>query len=180
MEAKNFRERLHGVRAFAFDVDGVLTNSRVLITERGELLRNANTRDGYALHAAVLAGYPVAIITGGVQEGVRERYASLGIGDVYMGVRDKVAALEDFCERRVVGADEVLYMGDDIPDYAVMQRVGMPTCPFDASPEIRLISLYVSPFSGGEGCVRDVLEQVMRLHGNWMMGEGAHREEQDC
>ena len=175
MEAKNFREALRAVRAFAFDVDGVLTNSRVLINERGELLRNANTRDGYALHQAALAGYPIAIITGGFQEGVGHRYAALGITDVYLGAYDKVEALKDFCKKRMVSAESILYMGDDLPDYEVMQRVGMPVCPLDASSDILNISRYVSPYAGGEGCVRDVVEQVMRLQEKWRVGgeEGA-------
>lgn len=167
MEPKNFREELHKVKAFAFDVDGVLSSSNVLVDERGVIYRNANTRDGYALQQAVRAGYPIAIITSCTHEGVRLRYGEIGISDIYLGARNKAEAMDDFCAKRGLSLENVLYMGDDVPDYAVMQRVGMPTCPVDAITEIQRIAKYVSPYGAGAGCVRDVVEQVMRLHGKW-------------
>lgn len=169
----NFRESLGDVRAFAFDVDGVCTNNRVLISESGQLLRNSNTRDGFAISTAIRAGFPVAIITGGRNEAVRLRFRELGIEDIYLAVPDKVVALEDFCARHALSPSEILYMGDDIPDLHVMRAVGFPTCPWDAAPEIQEIALYVSPFRGGDGCVRDVIEQVLKLHGKWGFSAGA-------
>lgn len=177
MEAKNFREGLQNVRAFAFDLDGVLSSSEIVVDEQGEMYRKANTRDGFALQLAVRAGYPIAIITGCVHEGVRRRYSSIGINDIYLGVRNKAEALEDFCTTRGVSQARVLYMGDDLPDYEAMQRVGMPTCPLDAIAEIQRVAKYVSPFGGGAGCVRDVVEQVMRLQGKWVEdGAGCQRQ----
>lgn len=167
MEAKNFREGLQNVLAFAFDVDGVLSSSDVLVDELGAIYRKANTRDGYALQRAARAGYPIAIITSCTHEGVRLRYSEIGIEDIYLGVRDKAEAMEDFCAKRGVPPARVLYMGDDVPDCEVMLRVGMPTCPLDAIAEIQRIAKYVSPYGAGAGCVRDVVEQVMRLHGKW-------------
>lgn len=173
MLVRNFRALLSNVCAFAFDVDGVCTNNQVLISERGELLRCSNTRDGYAIHTAVELGYPVAIITGGSTESVADRFRKLGVKDVYLACRDKVTALEEFCLVHGLKPEQVLYMGDDLPDYGVMQRVGVPTCPADASPEIRELAVYVSDRPGGDGCVRDVIEQVLRLHGKWTACPGA-------
>lgn len=173
MVVRKFRESLRQVRGFAFDVDGVCTNSRALISESGQLLRMSNMRDGYAIGSALRAGFPVAIITGGRNEGMARRFRDLGVEDVYMAVRDKEEALEDFCLCRSLSPEEVLYMGDDLPDYGVMRRVGFPTCPWDAAPEIREISVYISRYGGGEGCVRDVVEQVLKLHGKWGYAPGA-------
>lgn len=167
MEAKNFREGLQRVQAFAFDVDGVLSSSDVLVDERGAVYRKANTRDGYALMQAVRAGYPIAIITSCTHEGVRLRYGAIGITDIYLGVRAKAEALGDFCSKRQILPEHVLYMGDDLPDLEVMLRVGMPTCPQDAIADIQHVAKYVSPYGAGAGCVRDVVEQVMRLQGKW-------------
>jgi len=132
-----------------------------------------SVRDGYAIHTAVELGYPVAIITGGSTESVADRFRKLGVKDVYLACRDKVTALEEFCLVRGLKPEQVLYMGDDLPDYGVMQRVGVPTCPADASPEIRELAVYVSDRPGGDGCVRDVIEQVLRLHGKWTACPGA-------
>jgi 3-deoxy-D-manno-octulosonate 8-phosphate phosphatase (KDO 8-P phosphatase) len=165
---KNFKEQLHHVKAFAFDVDGVFTDGMVIIHPSGELLRSSNTRDGYAVHKAVQQGYPVAIISGGKSEAVGVRFRGLGVTDIYLGAFDKVEALEDFRFKYGLELSEILYMGDDLPDYEVMQRVGFPTCPADAVPEIINISAYISSFRGGEGCVRDVIEQVLKLKGVWL------------
>jgi len=165
----NFKERLHNVKAFAFDVDGVFTDGTVLIHPSGELLRSSNTRDGYAVHKAVQQGFPVAIISGGKSESVRERFKGIGVTDIYLGVSDKVDALEDFRFKYGFELSEILYMGDDLPDYDVMLRVGFPTCPADAAPEIVAISHYISIYGGGKGCVRDVIEQVLKLKGLWLI-----------
>jgi 3-deoxy-D-manno-octulosonate 8-phosphate phosphatase (KDO 8-P phosphatase) len=162
----NFKERLSGVKAFVFDVDGVMTDGSLLVLQ-DELHRTMNIRDGYALHAAANAGYPVCVISGGKSESVRTRLNNLGITEVHLGIKDKTAVLNEFMTRRGLERAEILYMGDDLPDLEVMRLLEVRCCPADAAPEIRSISIYISPFNGGRGCVRDVIEQVMRLHGNW-------------
>ena len=162
----NFKELLSGVKAFVFDVDGVMTDG-MLVVLQDELHRMMNIRDGYALHAASTAGYPICIISGGKSESVRTRLNNLGITEVHLGVKDKTVVLNQFLTAHGLSSAEILYMGDDLPDLDVMRLVGVRCCPADAAPEIRAISLYISPIAGGRGCVRDVIEQVMRLHGNW-------------
>lgn len=164
---KNFKELLGQVKAFVFDVDGVFTDGTIILHPSGELLRTSNTRDGYAVHVAVERGFPVAIISGGKSESVRQRFQGLGVTAIYLGVNDKLEALNDFRFKYGLELSDILYMGDDLPDYEAMQRVGIPTCPRDAAPEIKQISLYISSFDGGKGCVRDVIEQVLRLNGKW-------------
>lgn len=160
---------LKKIKALAFDVDGVLsTNNVVLFDGNGQPCRTANIKDGYALQLAVKCGFQVAIITGGRSEAVHTRYKNLGIQDVFMGAAVKITCLEGWMCMYGLQPEEVLYMGDDIPDYEVMRACGCPCCPADAASEIRDIALYVSDKRGGEGCVRDVVEQVMRAHGKWM------------
>jgi len=163
----NHLERFHAIHTFIFDVDGVLTDSSVLILEDGKLLRKMSIRDGYAIKQAVLAGYRICVITGGKSEGVRSRLLNLGVSDVYLGKDDKLEAYEELVGLYELDQDGILYMGDDVPDYPVMRKVGLPTCPANAAPEVLGIAQYVSPYRGGEGCVRDVIEKVMRLHGKW-------------
>lgn len=164
---QNFKELLNNVKAFAFDVDGVFTDGNVVLHPSGELIRTTNTRDGYAVHVAIERGYPIAIITGGNSQSVKDRFKGLGVTDIYLGANDKVEALEDFRFKYGIELSEILYMGDDLPDYDVMKKVGIPTCPADAAPEIKGLSVYISNYSGGKGCVRDVIEQVMRLNDKW-------------
>jgi len=164
----NILERFKKIRTFIFDVDGVLTNGELIIFEDGSLVRKMNVRDGYAMKWALQQKYQIAIITGGSSKGVTERLRLLGIEDIYTGVQNKKEAYADFLAKKQVREENILYMGDDIPDYEVMRRVGFPTCPQDAAPEILEISQYVSPFEGGAGCVRDVIEKVMRINGKWM------------
>lgn len=164
---KNFKELLGHVKAFVFDVDGVFTDGTIILHPSGELLRTSNTRDGYAVHVAVERGFPVAIISGGKSESVRKRFQGLGVTDIYLGAIDKLEALNDFRFKYGLELSDILYMGDDLPDYEAMQKVGIPTCPRDAAPEIKQISRYISSFDGGKGCVRDVIEQVLRLNGKW-------------
>lgn len=166
-QLETFRE----VRAFVFDVDGVFTNNEILVMENGDLLRTMNVRDGYAVKLAIKAGYPVAIITGGTSEGVTKRLQVLGVTDIYSGVGDKVPALRDFMGRHNISPGEILYMGDDLPDYPVMRMVGLPCCPHDAVPEVLGVATYVSHLPGGGGCVRDVVEKVMKLAGQWFEKE---------
>lgn len=164
---------LRKIKALAFDVDGVLSAATITMAEDGTPLRTVNIKDGYALQLAVKKGLHVAIITGGNTPAVRVRYEGLGIKDIYMGCAVKVKAYEDFLSRHSLLAEEVLYMGDDIPDYEVMGLCGCPCCPADAAPEIREASLYVSHLAGGYGCGRDVTEQVLRAQGKWMDGKTA-------
>jgi 3-deoxy-D-manno-octulosonate 8-phosphate phosphatase (KDO 8-P phosphatase) len=162
----NFKERLNRVRCFIFDIDGVLTDGSLIVMPE-ELIRVMNIRDGFALKEAVNAGYHVCIISGGKSESVRSRLSNLGINDIYLGVEFKSAVMDEIVNTYGLQPDEILYMGDDLPDYEVMKRAGVPCCPHDAATEIRELSVYVSPRNGGSGCVRDVIEQVMRLHGKW-------------
>ena len=164
----NFKELLSKVKAFAFDVDGVFSKSNFFLDTDGEYVRSMNIKDGFATQLAVKKGYPIAIITGGNSESVRKRFKDLGVTDIYMASSYKLDDLKDFLFKYDLKADEVLYMGDDLPDYEVMKTVGIPTCPADAAVEIQEISAYISDKKGGKGCVRDVVEQVMRAQGTWM------------
>ncbi|MEZ5072562.1 MAG: HAD hydrolase family protein [Bacteroidales bacterium] len=164
----NFKEGLKSVKAFAFDVDGVLSRPEVYLHPGGELMRSMNTKDGYALQYAVKRGYPVAIITGGKTESVGVRFRGLGITDIYLGSTYKPDHFTDFLYKYGLEAADVLYMGDDLPDYEVMKMCGVACCPADAVEEIKALAHYISPFPGGTGCARDVIEQVLRLHGRWM------------
>lgn len=170
---KNYKEYLNKVNTFIFDVDGVLTDGSIQISSQGELLRTMNIKDGYALKTANLAGYHVCIISGGKNEGVRKRLRDLGITNIFLGVEDKVEKLDEFFDIYSINAENVLYMGDDIPDLYPMKLVGMPCCPQDAAPEIKEISRYVSHKKGGKGCVRDVIEQVMKVQGKWLKNHNA-------
>jgi 3-deoxy-D-manno-octulosonate 8-phosphate phosphatase (KDO 8-P phosphatase) len=164
----NFKEELRKVKAFIFDVDGVLSDAKIYLHPGGELMRSMHIKDGYAIHYAIRKGYPVCIITGGNSGAVEERFRNLGVEDIYLRSKNKVEDLRDFLAKYGLVPENVLYMGDDLPDYNVMKEVGFPTCPADAVEEIKSISLYISDKSGGEGCVRDIIEQVLRLHGRWM------------
>lgn len=166
--SKSYKEIMNDITTFIFDVDGVLTNSSVHITPTGEMLRIMNIRDGFAMKAAVESGYHVCIISGGSNEGVRIRLKNLGIKDIHLACPDKVQNFKEYIEMYNIKPEQVLYMGDDIPDYHVMKLVGLPTCPQDASPEIKTISNYISHKNGGRGAVRDVIEQVMKVQGKWM------------
>src|SRR5690606_38748280 len=164
---KSYKELMNDITTFIFDIDGVLTDSSVHVTPTGEMLRIMNIRDGFAMKAAIESGYNVCIISGGSNEGVRIRLKNLGINDIHLASPDKVKTFNDYTELRNINPDHVLYMGDDIPDYHVMQLVGLPTCPQDASPEIKGISKYISHKNGGKGAVREVIEQVMKVQGKW-------------
>ena len=156
------------IKALAFDVDGVLSANTITLHPSGEPQRTANIKDGYALQLAVKRGLHLAIITGGRTEAVRQRYEGLGIEAVFLGCAVKITTYDKWTASHNLSDDEVLYMGDDIPDYEVMQRCGCPCAPADAAPEIRALARYVSQYAGGQGCVRDVVEQVLRAQGLWM------------
>jgi 3-deoxy-D-manno-octulosonate 8-phosphate phosphatase (KDO 8-P phosphatase) len=169
---ENFKTKLTRVKAIVLDVDGVLTDGSVTLMPDGEQVRVMNIKDGYALQLAVKKGYKVAIISGGRSEMVRKRLNGLGITDIYLGAHTKIDVYKELLEIYSLTDDDILYMGDDIPDYEVMKRVGVPTCPNDAAQEIKDICLYVSYNKGGKGAVRDVLEQVMKVQGKWFDDDG--------
>lgn len=163
----SYKQLLPNITTLIFDVDGVLTNGIVTIMPDGEMIRNMNIKDGYALKSAVNAGFNVCIISGGTNEGVRTRLANLGIKDIYLGAHNKIKQYNELVEKYNLKPENVLYMGDDVPDFPVMKLVGMPCCPNDAAREIQQVSKYISDKKGGEGCVRDVIEQIMRVQGKW-------------
>ena len=162
-----FLEKLHHIKAFIFDVDGVLTDGLVHVTETGEQLRQFNIKDGYALQLAVKRGYPVAVITGGKSKGIELRLKGLGIEHIYLGVDSKLEVYTKFINEQQLSAEQILYVGDDLPDLPVMKVVGLPVCPADAAEEIKSISTYISPKAGGKACVRDVIEKVLKIQNKW-------------
>ncbi len=155
------------INTIVLDVDGVLTDGTLLVMPGGLMVRRMNIKDGYALQLAVKKGYHVAIISGGDSPEVKERLLKLGVTDVYMKVHDKLSVLQEYLLLNGLDAANTAYMGDDMPDYDVMQHVGMPSCPADAASEIKKLSAYVSPLNGGAGCVRDLIEKIMRVRGDW-------------
>lgn len=163
----NILERFSKITTFVFDVDGVMTDGSIGIVAGNEYVRTMNTKDGYVLQLAVKKGYRLGVITGGFVPAVVERMNNLGIFDVYHKIHHKIECFDTYCEKYQLKTDEILYMGDDIPDYDVMQKVGVACCPADAVPEIRAIAHYISPYNGGKGCVRDVIEKVLKIHGQW-------------
>ncbi|MGY8909314.1 MAG: KdsC family phosphatase [Flavobacteriales bacterium] len=163
----SYKQLLPKINTFIFDVDGVLTNGMLTIMPDGELVRHMNVKDGYAMKIALNKGFKVCIISGGTNKGVKSRLAALGILDIYLGAHDKIKQYNELVEKYNLKPENVLYMGDDIPDIPVMQKVGLASCPNDAVPEVQQISKYISYKKGGEGCVRDVIEQVMRVQGKW-------------
>ncbi|WP_346854510.1 HAD hydrolase family protein [uncultured Draconibacterium sp.] len=169
-----FKEELKEVKAFVFDVDGVLSKDTSPLNEDGDPVRTANVKDGFAIRSAIKAGYPVAIITGGFIERVRLRYEKLGVEHFYDKARNKVECLHDFLSKTGIDAKNVLFMGDDLVDFRVMHEVGLPTCPKDAVHEIKEISKYISDKNGGEGCVRDVIEQALKSQHKWFTEEMLH------
>jgi 3-deoxy-D-manno-octulosonate 8-phosphate phosphatase (KDO 8-P phosphatase) len=164
---KNYKEYLKDITTFIFDVDGVLTDGSILVTTKGEMLRKMNVKDGYALKTAITKGYNICIITGGNNQGVIERLKGLGINDIYFGAHHKEEPLEEYLEIYDINPENVLYMGDDMPDIPPMKRVKLATCPQNAIAEVKAISDYVSHKNGGEGCVRDIIEQVLKVRGDW-------------
>jgi len=163
----NFKELLPAITTFAFDIDGVLTDGMVLPTTDGDLLRRMNIKDGFALQHAVKKGYRVVIISGGASKSVEIRLKRLGIDDIFLAAKDKVKILNSYMNEHGLKASEIIYMGDDIPDLEVMKLCGVKTCPKNAAIEIKQISDYISDKDGGQGCARDILEQVLRCNGDW-------------
>ncbi len=164
---KSYKEYLKDITTFVFDVDGVFTDGSLLITTDGEMLRKMSVKDGYALKVALDKGYNICIITGGTNEGVRNRLKALGVTDIYMGAHHKIDAMEEYLDIYQIDPENVLYMGDDIPDIPPMKVVALATCPQNAVAEVKSICNYISHIKGGHGCVRDVIEQVLKVRGDW-------------
>lgn len=164
---ENYKHKLNHIKAFVFDVDGVLTNGQLLVTDDGKLLRSMNVKDGFALKNAIKKGYKICIISGGNNPGVESRLVNLGIDQVFLGVDDKVECLDQFAQQENLDFEQIAFMGDDLPDYQPMQKVGLAAAPQDAVPEIKKIAHYVSHLHGGNACVRDLIKQVLSVHANW-------------
>jgi len=163
----NYKVKLSKIKAFAFDVDGVFTDGSVLVTEEGGFLRTHNAKDGYAVKVATLSGYPVAIITGGSAPSIKLRFAPLGIDDVYLTSINKMPDFMDFCSKHNLHPSEVLFMGDDIPDIEIFKICGLACCPSDAVNEVKEVCEYISNYPGGRGCVRDIIEQTLKIKDLW-------------
>ncbi|MDR2148054.1 MAG: HAD hydrolase family protein [Tannerella sp.] len=159
---------LKQIKAFLFDVDGVLSANKIPLALNGDPMRTANIKDGFAIHLAVKKGFELGIITGGYTEAVQIRYERLGVQHIYMRSSIKINDYEDFKMISGLKDGEIIYCGDDLPDYEIMQKVGLPVAPADASPEIKRIARYISPFNGGDGVARDVIEQTLKVQGLWM------------
>jgi 3-deoxy-D-manno-octulosonate 8-phosphate phosphatase (KDO 8-P phosphatase) len=164
---KSYKEKLPALKAFMFDVDGVLTDGRVYLMQ-DEIVRALHSKDGYALQYASKMGYKTFIITGGSSQEVKQRLLNLGVTEVHLSCHHKLSTYEDILKRHQLSDEQVLYMGDDIPDIPVLQRVGVSTCPQDAAIDVKNVVDYHSPYDGGKTCVRDVIEQTLRVQGNWM------------
>ena len=164
---------LGNITTIIFDVDGVLSASTIPVGDDGEPLRTVNIKDGYAIQLAVKMGLRLAIITGAREEAIARRFTKLGMKDIFLGCGRKIERYETYKEENAIKDGEIIYVGDDIPDYEVMKRCGCPCCPADAAPEIKELAVYVSPRNGGAGCVRDILEQVLKTQGKWLSTEKA-------
>ncbi len=170
----NYKEKLLKVNTFIFDYDGVLTDGTVVLLSSGDALRTANVKDGYALQLAVKKNFKVAIISGGYSESMLRRFESLKISDVFLGVDKKIEVYNEYLKNNNLLDENVLYMGDDIPDYEIMLKAGVPTCPCDAAEEIKSKATYISHLGGGKGAARDVIEQVLKVQGLWMNDDAYH------
>lgn len=169
----NYREKLHQITTFIFDFDGVLSDGKIYTFPDGDMIRTTNVKDGYAIHYAQKLGYRMAIISGGYSETMLKRFSNFPEMEIYMRVNDKVKVFEEYLDKHQITCDEVLYMGDDIPDLQLMQMAGVTCCPEDAAEEIKAVADYISHKQGGAGCVRDVIEQTLKAQGKWM-GKDAH------
>ena len=176
MTNTNYKAILPQIKTFIFDVDGVLTDGKVLVTTEGELYRSVDTKDGYAIKCALVQGYKIVIISGGTNEGIRDRFKAFGIYDIYLGAHHKLDAYQDLMDNYDLNPEEILYVGDDVPDIPVMEKVGLSCCPADAVSDVKAMVDYVSHKKGGEGCVREVIEQVLRVQGKWRLDVGAGKD----
>ena len=155
------------IKAIMFDVDGVLSRETINTDFEGEPMRTVNIKDGYAIQLAVKLGLRIAIITGGNAEAIRQRYSRLGVEEIHLGSSVKIDVMRDLMKRLDLKAEEIMFMGDDIPDYEVLRLCGCPCCPADAASEIKAVCRYISRKRGGEGCVRDIIEHVLRAQNKW-------------
>ncbi|MFK8267360.1 KdsC family phosphatase [Capnocytophaga cynodegmi] len=167
METKSYKEYLKNITTFVFDIDGVLTNAQVLVTNEGELLRSMSVKDGFVMKFALDKGYNMCIITGGNNQGAKKRLEDLGISDIFMKRHQKLYTFLEYQQSKGLKTEEILYMGDDILDIPPMKHSGLATCPQDAAPEVKAVANYISHLKGGEGCVRDVITQVLKVRGDW-------------
>ncbi len=165
----NYKTKLHDIKAFAFDVDGVLTDGTFISTPDGDLVRIFNAKDGFGMRTAINNGYPIAIITGGQSESIAKRFIPVGVKpeDLYQSSRNKIPDFEDFCHRYSIKPEEVAFMGDDIPDIPILERCGLSACPADAVAEVKQVCDFVSLYPGGKTCARDLIEQVLKVQGKW-------------
>lgn len=163
----NYKAKLNDIKAFVFDFDGVMTDGSVWTFGDGETVRCGNVKDGYAIQYAVKKGYIVACISGATSQSIANRMSALGVTQCYMGCSKKIDTYNKFLEGNHLSQNQVVVMGDDIPDYEMLQKCGVATCPADAAEEVKQVADYVSLYPGGRGCVRDIIEQVLRLHGKW-------------
>ncbi len=176
MTAANYKNVLPHIKTFIFDVDGVLTDGKILITTEGELLRAMDTKDGYAMKCALIQGYKIVIISGARNIGIETRMKELGIFDIYLGANHKLDAYQDLMDNYDLDPETILYVGDDIPDIPVMEKVGLGCCPADAVSDVKAMADYVSHKNGGAGCVREIIEQVLRVQGKWRLDIGAGKD----
>ena len=168
MENKNYKELLKEITTFILDVDGVLTNGKILVTSKGKMLREMNTKDGFIIKYALDKGFKIFIISGGTNKGVKERLKDLGIEEIFLGEHTKKDTYDKLIKKYNLKKNEIVYMGDDIPDIPVMKKIGVPCCPNDAVPDVKEISIYISKKNGGQGCVRDIIEQTLRVQNKWL------------
>jgi 3-deoxy-D-manno-octulosonate 8-phosphate phosphatase (KDO 8-P phosphatase) len=163
----NILEKFTPIKLFVLDVDGVLTDGSVILLDNGEMARTMNVKDGYAMQLALKKGYEILIISGGTSEAVKHRLAKLGINNIELGIKNKVEVFNNYISKLSIAKEQILYMGDDVPDVAPMLLVGLACAPADAVNEVLEIATYISPKNGGKGCVRDVIEKVLKLNGHW-------------
>ena len=168
----NFKEKLREINTFIFDVDGVLTDGSLYVLPSGEFMRTMNAKDGFALKLALIKGYNIAIITGAKENSIKERLGRLGIENTFLNATNKLPVLKKYLSKNNLNIQNTLYMGDDIPDLECMKKVGLSCCPKNAVSELKDISDYISPLNGGDGCVRDIIEQVLRIKKKWRYKDG--------
>jgi len=167
MSKENYKIKLKNITTFIFDVDGVLTDGKLLITSNGEMLRLMDAKDGFAIKYAIDHGFKISIISGGKDESIRTRLEKLGVKDIYLDSHNKIKSYNELLNKHKLSASSVLYMGDDIPDIPVMKKSGVSCCPQDAASDVKSIADYISHKGGGNGCVREIIEQVLRVQKKW-------------
>jgi 3-deoxy-D-manno-octulosonate 8-phosphate phosphatase (KDO 8-P phosphatase) len=170
----NYKELLKNINTFVFDYDGVLSDGSVITLDDGEAYRTTNVKDGYALQLARKKGYRIAIISGAKADCMMHRLKALQISDIFLGCENKLETFNNYLKTNQIDSSHVLFMGDDIPDYEIMLTAGLSSCPLDAAEEIKKVAKYISHFGGGRGCVRDVIEQVLKVQGKWMNDDAYH------